>query len=135
MVPFAIKLLCMQAYQGPALYDNTVPRTADIDVIFKTSPSLGAFVKRCKSAHENGMENLGYFGTSVAIAKACGVASLQLNPLVETYLLGRIVYTCVYLGNVNNILGYVRSVVYFSGIATILEMFHLAALALESHKA
>lgn len=61
------------------------------------------------------------------MAKTCGVAAVQLNPLVETYLLGRLAYNVVYMANVNQGLAAVRSAVYFAGIYTIFEIFRLAA--------
>ncbi|KAH9261199.1 hypothetical protein BASA81_000903 [Batrachochytrium salamandrivorans] len=127
MMPHVVKVLTLVAYRGPLKYDNNIPRAVNVDEIFQANPALGEFVKRCKSAHDNGWENLPFFSSAVLMAKITGVAAASLNPLVETYLAGRLVYNLVYMANVNPALAAVRSVVYFAGVATIFEIFRLAA--------
>lgn len=127
MMPHIIKAGAVIVYNGLTNYDNNSPRTMNLEEIFRAHPWLGECAKRCKSAHDNGWENLPFFSSAVLMAKITGVATASLNPLIETYLFSRFAYNLVYMVSVNPAISAVRSVVYFAGVVTIFEIFRLAA--------
>ncbi len=76
---------------GAREYDNANPR----DPRFYT-PGLRA---RSQGAHLNGYEAFPFFAASVILAELRGVPQPTVNALAVAFILARIVYVLLYLGN------------------------------------
>ena len=96
---------------GVREYDNANPR----DPRFYT-PGLRA---RSQGAHLNGYEAFPFFAAAVILAEMRAVPQGTVNALAVAFVIARIVYVLMYLGNRPTL----RSVVWFVGFACNLAIF------------
>ena len=96
---------------GVREYDNANPR----DPRFYT-PGLRA---RSQGAHLNGYEAFPFFAAAVILAEMRAVPQGTVNALAVAFVIARIVYVLMYLGNRPTL----RSVVWFVGLACNLGIF------------
>ena len=96
---------------GVREYDNANPR----DPRFYT-PGLRA---RSQGAHLNGYEAFPFFAAAVILAEMRAVPQGTVNALAVAFVIARIVYVLMYLGNRPTL----RSVVWFVGFACNLGIF------------
>lgn len=104
-------------WSGARDYDNSRPR----DPGFFT-PGLRA---RSQGAHLNGFEAFPFFAASVILAEMRGVAQGTVNALAVAFILLRIVYVLMYLGDRPTL----RSVVWSVAFACNLAIFFSPAWA------
>ncbi len=98
-------------WSGARDYDNSRPR----DPAFFT-PGLRA---RSQGAHLNGYEAFPFFAAAVLLAEMRGVPQGTVNGLAVAFLVARVVYVLMYLGDRPTL----RSVVWSAGFACNLAIF------------
>ncbi len=98
-------------FSGARDYDNSNPR----DPRFYTS-GLRA---RSQGAHLNGYEAFPFFAASVILAEMRGVPQATVNALAVAFIVARIIYVLLYLGNRPTL----RSLVWSVGLACNLGIF------------
>jgi uncharacterized MAPEG superfamily protein len=93
-------------------YDNRNPRDQQA--------RLTGWGRRATAAHQNGFEIFPLFGVSVLMAHVLEVNPHWVNLLAGYFVVSRVVYIALYIGNVDK----ARSLVWMSGL---LSCFALAA--------
>ena len=98
------------------------PNRLSIIITTKFSQKKGRII-RAEGAHQNGLENLGFFATAVLAGNLAGLSASTLNALSGSYVLSRSVYNLIYINNTSEIIAHMRSAVYFFGIWQVLTLF------------
>ena len=71
----------------------------------------------------NGFDNIGLFAAAVVAGNVAGLSPRVLNGLSLGYIVSRVVYTWVYIGNETKMLANARLVTFFSGMAMVFTLF------------
>ena len=111
MVILIIASIAPAKLEGLAEYDNANPRDPNFYRPGLRTRSLGA--------HQNGYEAFPFFAAAVIVAEMHGVAQATVNALAMAFLLCRVVYVLMYLGNRPTL----RSLVWGVGMACNMALF------------
>jgi uncharacterized MAPEG superfamily protein len=118
-------------------YNNVEPRQAvermtHLQTKGKCSDGQVAMVRRCKAAHENGLEAFTFFAVAVVAAIATGVQDkAALSSLCTLFLASRFCYNLVYVFGSNEALAGLRSLCWFLGNGCVASLLMAAAAAYE----
>lgn len=126
-IPAAWVLAIVPHFYAASLgkFDNRTPRayTKEIADDKSLSPETRATIIRAEGAQQNGFENIGLFAAAVVAGNIAGLENRTLNLLSGGYLVSRIVYNFVYIGNTTEQAATLRSGVFLSGIGIIFTLF------------
>ena len=90
------------------------------------SPLIRDRIIRAESAQLNGAENLGFFAAAVVAGNAANLDTTLLNGLTLAYIGSRVLYNVIFVANSSEKFGFVRTLVFLSGIAFSSSLFVLA---------
>lgn len=107
----ALAPIAVAKYGDMKSFDNSKPR----DDKFYTDP----FRARALGAHKNGLENFPLFAAAVILAELRDAPQMRVDGLALAYLLLRVAYIALYLGNVPPF----RSAVWALGLAVNVAIF------------
>lgn len=88
--------------------------------------------QRAEAAQQNGFENLGLFAAAIVAGNIAKLPASTLNTSAIVYLVGRIVYNLLYINTESLKLSNARTVVFLSGIGTIMTLFVKSGNALNA---
>eukprot|EP00927_Polykrikos_kofoidii_P073908 TRINITY_DN69923_c0_g1_i1.p1 TRINITY_DN69923_c0_g1~~TRINITY_DN69923_c0_g1_i1.p1 ORF type:complete len:176 (-),score=24.79 TRINITY_DN69923_c0_g1_i1:94-621(-) len=100
-------------------YNNLYPRSLNPDNFGSSSD----FIKRAIACHQNALESFPPFAAAVILCKIQKVKPLIVTKLSMRYLLWRALYTLFYLTGVNRTVGVLRSIAWFGGVQSTLQLF------------
>lgn len=126
-LPHGIKLLIVLPLLN-LKYNNVSPRETNWYETLN-SKSLAAMVKRCESAHQNAWEAFNMFAPAVLLCKLQNADKNAVKELCVRFLKLRLLYTFVYVFGFHKFISYFRTVVWFAGVGTVLELYSKALLA------
>ncbi len=104
LLPYLTKLPVVYAMYKAGGYDNNHPR--------EQQARLVGFGARAVAAHQNSFESLLIFAIAILVALLTQTTTPLVQNLAAVYLVSRVVYTLLYLGN----LGTLRSLVWAVGL-------------------
>ena len=87
---------------------------------------------RCEGAHANGIENLGFFATSVLAGNFAGLPAQTLNALSAGYVVSRVLYNFIYINNTTAKMPTMRSLVFMIGIGLIITLYVKSGIAVKN---
>mmetsp|Transcript_43773 Transcript_43773/g.102158 ORF Transcript_43773/g.102158 Transcript_43773/m.102158 type:complete len:177 (-) Transcript_43773:81-611(-) len=121
-VPHFIKTGVVISKTGIADYDNRQPRATD------PAQFDGAkrFIQRCAACHLNALESFPAFAAAVVLCKLQKVKPLEAAKLCFRYLIGRVLYTILYLAGINDTVAGMRSLVWMDSIYCIWRLYSAA---------
>ena len=125
MVPHAIKLIIAHGAQGLFGYNNVTPRTTQWEKT--TVAEHAALMYRLTACHQNGFEQIGLYGSTIALCKVAGLTTAAMAPVINMYFVSRILYTGVYAVHSSWWLTQVRTALFFGGIGLIGQLLVMAA--------
>lgn len=96
------------------------------------SASQLATYQRAEAAQQNGFENIGLFAASVVAANVARVPVSTVNSLSLFYIASRVVYNLLYINTESLPVSNIRSVVFVSGIVSIVSFFSSESLVTET---
>ncbi|KAF2089122.1 hypothetical protein K490DRAFT_72740 [Saccharata proteae CBS 121410] len=117
----------------PLAWDNRSPRGVNQKAALakRLSPATHARFERLEAAHANSMENMPLFLASVVLGNMADLQQVEglngLNAFCVAFLVVRGLYSVVYAGNDTMGKSYVRTVLYFLGVALCWKVLFQAA--------
>ncbi|KAL2044965.1 hypothetical protein N7G274_002740 [Stereocaulon virgatum] len=80
-------------------------------------------ITRAEGAQSNGFENIPLFAAAVVAGNMAHLSPSYLNALSMGYVASRMLYTVIYVNNVNNTVAQGRSVVFLAGVGICMALF------------
>ena len=105
------------------VYDLSILRLIREREKWSHDPQTRARIVRCEGAHANGLENLGFFATSVLAGNFTGLPVQTLNALSAGYVVSRILYNFIYISNTTAKIPSMRSTLWLVGILQIITLY------------
>ena len=96
-----------------------------------SSAQFGRF-QRAEAAQQNGFENIGLYAAAVVIANVARLPVSTLNTATLYYLVSRAVYNLLYINVESLSMSNLRTIVFLSGIGTIMTLFVKSGNALNT---
>ncbi|KAF2131455.1 hypothetical protein P153DRAFT_429751 [Dothidotthia symphoricarpi CBS 119687] len=100
-------------------WDNRNPRSTDLKAKLKASLPAETYARyeRLESCHANGFENMPIFASAVILGNMAGLRNEVLTKFVASFLAVRLAYTATYVTHTTQGPTWIRSGLYFAGLA------------------
>ncbi|WRT66615.1 uncharacterized protein IL334_003574 [Kwoniella shivajii] len=121
---YAVTVFNSERAPGTPEWDNREPHSnlAKLKEA-KLSPNAHGIYTRAEAAQQNGFQNLPLFAAAVLAGNFARLSPSTLNTTAALYLVSRIIYNVVYITNTTKSTANVRSVVFVSGVITLMSLF------------
>jgi uncharacterized MAPEG superfamily protein len=119
----------------PKIWDNSCPRGSNLKSKLQSSLTPEDFSKyeRAEAAQTNALENLPLFASAVVVANLAGLKRAGLGGVegfVGMWFVVRALHSLTYITNTDKKLSYVRSGLWFTGLALCVRVFGKASRVL-----
>ena len=121
-IPHGVKLVALGSG-----YDNVEPRKKMTEL--KGDSPRDKLARRAQACHTNGLETFGIFSAAVLMAYAAKAKSSATMNAAIKFIVGRLVYTALYLGGVNVGISALRTLAFFHNMKCCGDLFQLAISA------
>jgi len=89
----------------------------------KLSPSMADRYLRAEAANDNSFGGLGLFVGAILAGNMARIEPKALNSAATLYLLSRGAYSLIYINSTSKLMGYARTVAWFTSIGSCLGLF------------
>jgi uncharacterized MAPEG superfamily protein len=128
MIPHFLAILVFSGGKWP----NKNPREFLAKALQKQNKThTEKLMLRAEAVQMNGFENIGWFSAAIVAANVARLPAEELNSLAGLYLATRLAFSVLYIGTENEVLSYLRSGAYVSGVGVIFTMFIRAGRAFQ----